>query len=77
VTAPQPFEDVVTSEEGISLPELKWRELVFIGAFRAEGAAFVRDSARPLPPFKRADLFPDGCRFAVRRADGRAHLKRL
>lgn len=73
----QPFADVELSEEGFSIPELKWRELVFIGALRAEGACFVRDPSRPMPPFKREDLFPEGCRFEVRRADGRAHLKRL
>ena len=34
---PQPFEDVVLTDDGFSIPELKWRELVFIGAgYRSE-----------------------------------------
>jgi hypothetical protein len=73
----QPFADVVPTEDGFSIPDLKWRELLFIGAFRAEGDAYVRDPSRPLPPFQRTDLFPDGCRFEVSRSGGRAHLKRL
>ncbi len=58
-----PFADVVPVEGGFSLPELKWRELLFVGALRREGDAFVRDPARPLPPFRREGLFPDGVRF--------------
>ena len=73
----QPFADVVPLEGGFSIPELKWRELLFIGALRADGVAYIRDSSRPLPPFQRTDLFPEGCRFEVRREGGRAHLKRL
>jgi hypothetical protein len=73
----QPFADVILTDEGFSIPDLKWRELVFIGALRAEGDAFVRDPARPLPPFQRDNLFPEGARFRVHREDGRAHLKRL
>ena len=57
----EPFADVVLLEEGgFSLPELKWRELLFIGALRAEADGFVRDPARPLPPFRLPGLFPDG-----------------
>ena len=48
---------------GFSIPELKWRELLFIGALRREGFAFVRDPGRPLPPFARPGLFPEGVRF--------------
>ena len=50
-------------EGGFSIPELKWRELLFIGALRREGFAFARDPARPLPPFARPGLFPEGVRF--------------
>ena len=48
---------------GFSIPELKWRELLFIGALRREGVAFVRDPGRPLPPFARSGLFPERVRF--------------
>jgi hypothetical protein len=41
---------VVGVEGGFSLPELKWRELLFVGALRPEGDAFVRDPARPCRP---------------------------
>jgi hypothetical protein len=73
----QPFADVVMEEDGFSIPDLKWRELVFIGALRAEGAHFVRDPTRALPPFERADLFPLGTRFEVTRTRGRAHLRKI
>ena len=64
-----PFADVRDHDDGsFSIPELKWRELIFTGALRAEGEGYVRDPARPLPPFERAGLFPEGVRFrAVRR----------
>ena len=70
----EPFADVVPFEGGFSIPELKWRELVFIGALRPEGDAFVRDPARPLPPFRREGLFPEGVRFRVERSAGRVRL---
>jgi len=44
----QPFADVVLLEGGFSLPELKWRELLFVGALRREGDCFTRDPTRPL-----------------------------
>jgi hypothetical protein len=70
-----PFADVVLFEGGFSLPELKWRELVFVGAVRAEDDGwFVRDPARPLPPFRREGLFPEGVRFRVERAGGRVRV---
>jgi hypothetical protein len=72
-----PFEDVQGAEEGFSIPDLKWRELVFIGALRPEGNGFVRDSQRPMPAFKTPNLFPDGVRFEVHRLGGRVHLKRV
>lgn len=73
----EPFADVIVSDEGFSLPDLKWRELLFIGALRADGDHFVRDASRPMPPFQRADLFPEGARFAASRHGKRVHLKRL
>lgn len=73
-----PFADVRTSADGFSLPELKWREMLFVGALRPEGDAFVRDPARPLQPFAAGDLFPAGARFqVVGRQEGRVHLRRL
>ena len=75
---PQPFEDVVDLEGGFSLPSLKWRELVFIGALREEApGVFVRDPAREMPPFRREDLFPEGQSFEVSRDGDRVRLKRV
>jgi hypothetical protein len=72
----EPFEDVrPTADGGFSLPELKWRELLFVGALRAEGDAFVRDPARPLPAFKQPGLFPAGARFRATRAGGRVAIR--
>ena len=62
-------------EGGFSLPELKWRELVFIGALRAKDGEFVRDPARPLPPFAREDLFPEGTGFEVERQGDRIVIR--
>ena len=73
----RPFEDVQLTANGFSLPELKWRELLFVGAMRADGEAFVRDPSRALPPFRIPDLFPEGQRFAARRAGGRVILRRI
>lgn len=73
----RPFEDVVVTAGGFSIPELKWRELLFVGALRPDGEHFLRDPTRPLPPFRDRDLFPEGVRFAVRREGGRAHLSRV
>jgi hypothetical protein len=73
-----PFADVQLLPDGFSLPDLKWRELLFIGALRAEGDAYVRDPARPLPPFVLPDLFPESVRFRVAARDGaRVALQRL
>jgi hypothetical protein len=63
----EPFEDVRDEDGGFSIPELKWRELLFVGALRAEGEHFVRDPARPLPPFRRSGLFPEGARLRAER----------
>jgi hypothetical protein len=70
----RPFEDVRFSDGGFSIPELKWRELLFVGALRRDGDHYVRDPARPLPPFRDAGLFPEGARFVVRKEDARVHL---
>lgn len=67
----EPFADVVDVPEGFSIPELKWRELLFVGAVRPDGDAFVRDPSRPLPPFRRQGLFPERVRFRVRHASRR------
>ena len=73
----EPFADVIVCEGGFSLPDLKWRELLFIGALRADGGAFVVDPSRPMPPFQIADLFPEGARYRADRDGKRVHLKRL
>ena len=71
-----PFADVLPVEGGgFSLPELKWRELLFVGALRREGDAFVRDPARSLPPFRREGLFPEGVRFRAERSAGRVVVR--
>lgn len=73
----RPFEDVRITDDGFSIPELKWRELLFVGAMRGDGDAFARDPSRPLPPFRVAGLFPDGQRFLVRRTGRRVVLRRV
>ena len=73
---PQPFEDVIVTEDGFTIPALKWRELVFIGAVRKEDSGlFVRDPARPMPPFRREGLFPDGQRYAATVEGTRVRLR--
>jgi hypothetical protein len=72
-----PFEDVRMEDGGFSIPERKWRELLFVGAMRREGDTYVRDAARPLPPFRVADLFPEEIAFAVERVAGRVRLRRV
>jgi hypothetical protein len=67
----EPFADVVRLDGGFSIPELKWRELLFIRALVPEGDHFVRDPSRPLPPFKQPGLFPEGVKFRVERRRGR------
>ena len=71
----QPFADVQDAEGGFTIPELKWRELLFVGAIRAEGDHFVRDPTRPLPPFRRPDLFPEGRSFEARAVAGRVLIR--
>ena len=70
----EPFADVRKSSGGFSIPALKWRELVFIGALRPEGSGFVRDPSRPLPPFLEPDLFPEGVQFTIRRVGTRVQV---
>ena len=72
----RPFEDVREGRGGFSIPELKWRELLFVGALRREGDLYVRDPGRPLPPFRIPDLFPDGAAFTAVPDGGRVHLRR-
>ena len=64
------------TSDGFSIPELKWRELLFIGALRREGDAFVRDPSRPLPPFRVPGLFPESVRFQVAREEERVVIRR-
>jgi len=71
----EPFADVIPLEDGFSLPLLKWRELVFVGAVRPEGELWVRDPARPLPPFRVPGLFPEGVRFRVERLGERVRVR--
>lgn len=73
-----PFTDVRPEPDGFWLPELKWRELLFVGALRPEGEAFVRDPGRPLPAFRQPDLFPPGVAFVVAaREGGRVRLRKV
>ena len=73
----KPFEDVEVTPDGFSLPALKWRELLFIGAMRPDGDAFVRDPTRPMPSFARGDILPEGPRFTAFAEGGRVRLRRL
>lgn len=73
----EPFADVLPVEGGFSIPELKWRELLFVGALVAEGDGFVRDPARPLPPFRQPGLFPEGVRFRAERRGGRVVVRHV
>jgi hypothetical protein len=72
----EPFADVLLLQDGFSIPELKWRELVFVGALRPDGSAWVRDASRPLPPFRVQDLFPEDARFRVERQGARVIVRR-
>jgi hypothetical protein len=69
-----PFADVRWVGAGFSIPELKWRELLFIGAVRPDGEAYVRDPRRPLPEFQLPGLFPEGQRLRAVREGGRVVL---
>ena len=78
------FEDVRQRTEGFDLPDLKFRELVFIGALRRtddatdpSSAMVLVDPTRPMPPFREQGIFPPGARYAVSRREGRAWFTRL
>lgn len=79
------FEDVRKHDGGVlDLPDLKFRELIFIGALKrvddgrdSETAEVVVDETRPMPPFREEGLFPPHSRFAVERRGGRARFTRL
>jgi hypothetical protein len=71
----EPFADVVAVPGGFSLPDLKWRELLFIGALRPEGKLYVREPRKPLPPFRRPGLFPEGVLFRVEREGNRVIVR--
>jgi hypothetical protein len=78
------FEDVRHRSEGFDLPDLKFRELLFIGALRRTDdrqdparAEVEVDSTRPMPPFREQGIFPAGSRYAVARREGRAWFTRI
>ena len=81
----QVFEDVKKHDGGaLDLPDLKFRELIFIGALRRvdDGADPAKaevevDGSRPMPPFREEGLFPPGSRYRVERRNGRAHFTRV
>ena len=81
----QVFEDVRKHEGGeLDLPDLKFRELLFIGALKRvdeggdpETALVVVDETRPMPPFREEGLFPPHSRFKVTRRAGRARFTRV
>jgi len=73
----EPFADVRPTDDGFTLPELKWRELVFVGALVERDGLWERDPGRPLPPFRTPDLFPVGVGFELAGRDGgRVRLRR-
>jgi hypothetical protein len=73
-----PYLNVVGEARCFVLPRRKWRELLFVGAIVPSGEYFVRDPARPLPPFRDPDLFPENVRFRVRpEAGDRVRIERL
>jgi hypothetical protein len=71
-----PFADVQEIVGGFSLPTLKWRELLFVGAVRPDRGGYVRDPSRPLPPFQTPNLFPEGVHFEVRDRGERVDIVR-
>ena len=74
----EPFSDVRKTPDGLSIPELKWRELVFIGAVREQGGAWQRDPSRYCPPFEMPDVLPVGVGFLISdRGGGRVRLRRV
>ena len=51
--------------------------VVFIGALRGEGDHFRRDPSRPMPPFARDGLFPEGVLFSAEPRGRRVLIRRL
>ena len=76
MTDERPFEDVRETADGFSIPQLKWRELLFVGALRREGEGFVRDPSRPMQPFRKGDLFPPGILFLAVPDGERVRIRR-
>ncbi len=72
----KPFLDVALLDDGFSIPALKWRELLFVGALRPDGELYVRDPSRPLPYFCLPDLFPEGVRFSATPRGERVEIRR-
>lgn len=75
----QVFQDIVrTDPRRFDLPDLKFRELVFIGALRTTGAMgrYTRDASRFMPLLREPDLIPEGVIFSVERRGGRAYFTR-
>ena len=79
MTDDAPFEDVEGEERSFRLPKRKWRELLFIGAIVPQPGTsfFVRDPSRPLPVFRKGDLFPLNARFEVREENDWVYVTRL
>ena len=79
------FEDVKRHDGGVlDLPDLKLRELIFIGALKRlddgrdfQKAEVVVDPSRPMPPFREEGLFPPHARYKVERRNGRALFTRI
>lgn len=66
MTDDRPFLDA--APEGgagaFTLPLRKWRELLFVGALRADAdGLYALDPARPMPPMRDPALFAAGRRF--------------
>jgi hypothetical protein len=70
-----PFADVRPLDGGFSIPEIKWRELVFIGAVRPDGELWCRDPARPMPPFENENLFPEERTFRIAKLARRVEVR--
>jgi hypothetical protein len=73
----KPYEDVEAQGTSFTIPELKWRELLFVGALVRSGEDYVRDPSRPLPAFRTSNLFPEGVRFRVREEGRRVRIERI
>jgi len=73
----RPFLDVEGEDGSFTLPKLKWRELLFVGALVPEGELYRRNPARPLPLFRDPHLFPEGVRFRVIDEGPRVRFERV